>query len=306
MFDNVQKIVDRFSGLTAERVRRSLSVRTMRAIGRVPAVRTVASYGYHARGAVQSRLFPGIDVDTLESAVRRDGFCQGLKLPPEILSELLAFTESTPCYADRNPALGYLPRDRQLAEKVMGTKFTLGGYFNTYDACPAVRQIANDPLVRELALRYVGPRAQHLGTNIWWSYANDLPRSKRHEFAQLFHFDLDDYKFIKFFFYLTDVDLQSGPHVYVRGTHARKQLRHVYPMRRLEDEDVSRTYGAHNIVAIEGRAGEGFCEDTFGLHKGAPPLKRDRLVLQFEYAISQGYTDDRCDPALLKRLELKR
>jgi hypothetical protein len=306
MFEQVQKIVDRFSGITAERVRRSVSARTMRAIGRVPAVRSVASYGYRARSTVQSRLFPDVDVDAVERTLRRDGFCPGLKLPPDLLSELLAFTQRTPCYGDRNPEWGYLPKDRLAAEKATGTKFTLGGYFNTYDACPAIRQIANDPFVRELALRYVGPRARHLGTNIWWSYANELPRAKRNEFAQLFHFDLDDYKFIKFFFYLSDVDLDSGPHVYVRGTHAQKLLRHVYPMRRLEDDEVAQTYGAQNVVAIEGRAGEGFCEDTFGLHKGAPPLKRDRLLLQFEFAISQGYTDDRCDPACLKPLELSR
>ena len=304
MVQQVQQFVGRFRGITPQRVRNSLSVRMMRAIGRLRIVRTIASYGYSGRGGVSSKLFPGIDPALVTTQIQRDGICLGLKLPPMILEAILEFAHSTPCYGNRDPKLGYLPKDRLRAESTTGTPFTVGGYFNTHQTCAAIRELTADPVLREIALRYVGPRAKHLGTNMWWSYANDRPRADRNNFAQLFHYDLDDYKFIKFFFYLTDVDPTSGPHVYVRGTHTNKLLRHTYPMRRLEDEEVSRAYASDDVLVLEGKAGDGFVEDTFGLHKGLPPQRADRLILQFEFALARGYTDDRCDSSNLKSLPL--
>ena len=54
---------------------------------------------------------------------------------------------------------------------------------------------------------------------LWWSAPfNQLGKS---ESAQLFHFDMDRIKFLKFFFYLNDVDSENGPHCYIRGSHKR-------------------------------------------------------------------------------------
>ena len=46
-----------------------------------------------------------------------------------------------------------------------------------------------------------------------------LSKKADSEAAQMFHFDLDRIKWLKFFIYLTDVKINSGPHVYVSGTH---------------------------------------------------------------------------------------
>lgn len=116
----------------------------------------------------------------------------------------------------------------------------------------------------------------------------------------MFHFDMDDYKFLKFFFYLTDVDAEAGPHVYVRGTHRGKRLGHLFPMRRLANDEVKRSYGSERILSLEDKAGGAFIEDTFGLHKGQPPTHKDRLVLQLGFACRYyGFGNDIVDPTKL-------
>ncbi len=64
-------------------------------------------------------------------------------------------------------------------------------------------------------------------TRTWWSFPTktaseaDLSRA-----SFKFHFDLDDWRMLKFFFYLSDVDADAGPHVYVRGSHNRRRVKH--------------------------------------------------------------------------------
>ena len=55
-----------------------------------------------------------------------------------------------------------------------------------------------------------------------------------------FHYDVDDFKFLKLFFYLNDVDENCGPHVYVKN-NGKKNFKE-YINRRVDDNYVS-----HNI-----------------------------------------------------------
>jgi hypothetical protein len=105
----------------------------------------------------------------------------------------------------------------------------------------------------------------------------------------MFHYDLDDFKFIKFFFYLTDVDAGSGPHVAVRTSHLRRRVARFgdrLKVRRYSDDEVIGLYGRDQIVSITGPAGMGFAEDTICIHKGQTPVSRERLILQFQYALN--------------------
>jgi hypothetical protein len=40
------------------------------------------------------------------------------------------------------------------------------------------------------------------------------------------------------------------------------------------------------MLQIQGRSGDAFLEDTFGLHKGQPPLTQRRLLFQVEYSVN--------------------
>lgn len=118
---------------------------------------------------------------------------------------------------------------------------------------------------------------------MWWHTAfRDAPDARA---AQFFHFDMDRPRWLKFFFYLTDVGPENGPHCFIRGSHrtggiARDLLARGYA--RLPDEDVARHYGPAEHVRFTGKRGTIIAEDTRGLHKGQHVTRGDRLVFQLE------------------------
>jgi len=146
-------------------------------------------------------------------------------------------------------------------------------------AAPYLMELANDPRVVEVLHQYFGcrPLISYLG--VWWSYPTPLAPQQ----AENFHRDVDDWRFIKLFVYLTDVGPDSGPHVYVKASaDARAALR----IRRYGDDEVADMFGRQAITAQISRAGTAFLENTFGVHKGQQPSGGTRLIFQVVYSLS--------------------
>ena len=119
----------------------------------------------------------------------------------------------------------------------------------------------------------------------------------------MFHYDLDDYRFLKFFFYLTDVDDKSGPHICVRASHKYKKFSHILLRKRETDREIIDSYGEESLVTICGEAGFGFVEDPLCFHKGLTPTHKDRLLLQIEFATTDyGMQNDYRDISALQVL----
>lgn len=283
MATRMTSALTKLQGVTLDRVARSMRFRTMNMLARFEPVRTLTAFGAGTpRDDVRSPLFPEASARQLSTDLKQDGLAFGLSLPPDTLAEIRAWAKSTPCYGNICKDWGYAAHDRAAAEAKAGARFTVGHYFNTSD-CPAIQRLVDDPLLAEIARSYVGPRAKYISTHMWWSYANDVSDAERNAYAQQFHFDLDDYRFMKFFFYLSDVDLDAGPHTYMRGTHTAKKMKDLFPMRRFTDREVHDQWGKDREVKVIGAAGTGFIVDTFGIHKGTPPRTRDRLVVELEW-----------------------
>ncbi|RJG01868.1 hypothetical protein D3878_10000 [Noviherbaspirillum sedimenti] len=148
--------------------------------------------------------------------------------------------------------------------------------------CPHILQLANSPALLSLATQYIGCKPTLSAIGLRWSFPVDAPG----EGLQAFHRDSDDWRFVKVFVYLTDVEHGCGPHVYVKGSHrAPAPLR----LRTYGDEELGRAYGDEQIVSVTGPAGMGFAADTYGIHKGEVPTTRPRLLLQFQYSILPVY-----------------
>ena len=142
---------------------------------------------------------------------------------------------------------------------------------------PHALAIANDPAVLEAVQSALGCRPTISYMAAWWSIASD----EEGQHAELFHRDYDDWRFIKLFVYLTDVDAGAGPHIYVRGSHREDRL---MPIRRFSDAEVEAAFGGRGrFVQFEGPAGTSFLENTFGLHRGLPARKTPRLIFQVVY-----------------------
>ncbi|RZJ01609.1 MAG: hypothetical protein EON90_02210 [Brevundimonas sp.] len=144
---------------------------------------------------------------------------------------------------------------------------------------PHAVEIANHPAVLSAVSSALGARPIISSMTAWWS----IPHAGAAREAELFHRDIDDWRFIKLFVYLTDVDEESGPHAYIPGSHRSDQLREI---RRYSDEEVEAAY-PDKCMRICGPAGDAFLENTQGLHRGIPPRSRLRLLFQVIYSLSK-------------------
>lgn len=266
----------------------------MRKLARIEVIRNGVSSLYkflrpsYEMSQETNSILHNINVDTLVSGIRTDSYAPGINLPQAVIQEILEYAKSAPCYADRNSAASFYYREKTQAETSLGRKIRLGSYFHA-QGCAAVRKLENDPAILAIAAKYLGAPPLHIASELWWSFPVEGTPVEQLKAAQVFHYDLDDYRFIKFFFYLTDVDLSSGPHILIRGSHKNKKLSHqILGVRCASkpDEEIVNCYGAENLVTICGSAGLGFAEDATCFHKGTLPTQKERLLLQIEFAIN--------------------
>lgn len=144
---------------------------------------------------------------------------------------------------------------------------------------PEALKIANDEKVLALVQGYLGCKPVISNLLIWWSY----PEREQAEYAQLYHRDYDDIRFVKLFVYLTDVDENAGPHTYIKKSANSRKLRRP---KRHSDQKIEQNFPAQDKMIFCGKRGTTFLEDTFGIHKGQTPYNKKRLILQVEYAMN--------------------
>jgi hypothetical protein len=80
--------------------------------------------------------------------------------------------------------------------------------------------------------------------------------------------------------YLSNVDSESGPHIFVRGSATKNVFRKI---ERYNESDVISEFN-NNILNIEGKKFTTFMANTFCLHRGLPPKTNDRLLLCILYS----------------------
>ncbi|WP_425045268.1 hypothetical protein [Primorskyibacter sp. S87] len=144
---------------------------------------------------------------------------------------------------------------------------------------PGLLELANDPRILDVVSQFLGCKPTIGYMAAWWSYATEVGPQQ----AENFHRDVDDWRFVKLFVYLTDVTSESGPHKYVLRSAPQNKLTEI---RRFEDEEVASIFGAENIRTMTSKAGEGFLEDTYGIHKGQPVQSGHRLLFQVVYTLN--------------------
>lgn len=294
----------------------------MRGVARFAAVRdgvvalksavTSGATRQHEQGLLSrmdGTLFPDIDREAFLAEMKRRGCAFGLKLPQRIVESVTRYAETHPVYAFRNEHEGFLPQDRHAAETVLGKEILLAQYYNCERDCEAIDEIAADPLLNWVAQRYLGSVPLFLGCNLWWTYPVHPNRAEQLKHAHFFHRDIDDFRFMKYFFYLTDVEPGDGGHWFVSGSHRKSphiQLRDRFVTRRFEDSEIGAFYDRSDIIEVVGPKGNGFSEDTLCVHKAASPTRNPRLMLQLQFALFDlGVGNDGRDPSQLKMLPIR-
>jgi hypothetical protein len=253
------------------------------------ALRTLRALRYTTARTANNTIFGSVNIAETVKSLERDGLFGGLQLPPHVVDDLHNFAQETPCYGNISRKISILPSDHKMAEARFATPILIGHYLEKVEDCPRIRQIRQDPLLIEIASRYLKRKPNILATRMWWSFPADGSDERLLRLAsQSLHSDINDWSSVKFFFYLTDVGLKSGPHVYVHRSHRRKRLRDQFTLFVGKGiSDVIDFYGAANFHTICGPAGFGFAEDPFGFHMGTVVQEARRLVLEIEYGLSK-------------------
>ena len=183
-------------------------------------------------------------------------------------------------YEASDPYRKHLPAFKDPADAPEGTHVA---FYRTEDVVrvPGALAIANDARVLAVVAETLGAVPTISAFSCWWS----LPTAEgTAQHAENFHRDVDDTRFVKLFCYLTDVDLESGPHVFVEGTHRENRLTDI---RRYTDEEVASAFGRERFFTFTGPAGTSFLENTYGFHRGYPPKSRRRLNFQVLYTLNE-------------------
>ena len=209
-------------------------------------------------------------------------------LPGDVIERLRVFADSTPALVRR--------MDGQSTELHIGKEIFTGSNPSAvrYDYEPSdllnqddIQALLADGSLLSLVQDYLGcePIADVL--SMWWhTNFHNMPDA---EAAQHFHFDMDRFKWVKVFVYLTDVGLDNGPHMFVEGSHAsggipKDILERGYA--RIMDDEIEALYSLDKIHSFTAPKGTIIIEDTRGLHKGAHVLSDSRLILQIQFSNS--------------------
>ena len=250
--------------------------------------------------------FAALDREAFVQRLERDGVAFGLTLPPATVEAIRAFAAARPCHADRRADAGFMATELAQAQAALGKPILVAQCFNTATDCPAIAALVDDPVLQWIAARYLRSLPRFVGANLWWTFPVQALEADRDRHAHLFHRDVDDFRFFKFFFYLTDVEPGDGAHVCVVASHReppRTRPGDRWNIRRYGDDEIARSFPAERIVEICGEAGTGFAENTLCVHKGLTPTRAPRLLLQLQFALyDYGVMHDRRDPAALRRL----
>lgn len=151
--------------------------------------------------------------------------------------------------------------------------------FQTLSYCPKIflknkliLEKINHPYLLSLVQEYLGCFPTLYSLNCWWSKFSPNIYSTQNN-----HRDEDDFKFLAFFIYLSDVDEANGPHVFYPKTQ--------------EGQEIS----SSSELVITGKSGTAILADTFAFHRGQQLKERDRCVIWWRYGtyVNEIYMNDR-------------
>lgn len=219
-----------------------------------------------------------LDVNKFVDEINQKGFSSTFHIPSKSLTNLVDYCNSSEFEGQNSKAkvrINYKKPVKPVNQEDLW-------YLNTeiYKECQEANDLAHHEDLVNIAAQYLGKEPKLFNVHAWWSFP---PNTDDYVHNYGYHYDIDSVKFVKFFIYLTDVDLDSGPHVIVANTHKKKTWFQKRNRRLSEDQAVS-SFPKEDINIMTGKAGEGFFEDTFAYHKGTTP-KKPRLIFQVEYSI---------------------
>lgn len=145
---------------------------------------------------------------------------------------------------------------------------------------PQLSALALSDTLVEAAARYLGTVPVWMGMELLYTPPNGTIVS-----SQLFHCDQADFRQVKFFINVNDVDETSGPLTFVPAKESRLAFEKLgRPEGRVEDDILFACLGSRDAVSLTGPAGCGVAVDTSQcFHYGSRENRKERIVLMIQY-----------------------
>jgi len=191
-----------------------------------------------ASGQPSAMLAP-VEVPAAVRSLEEDGYFPGMRVRPELVEESAAF------WRDRAP----------------------GVYIDVHLQSTALARMASDPEVLRVVRAYFGCEPTLVECKLFVSDVS-LPDV----LATGFHFDHAGVRSLNVMVYLTPVDLETGPHVLVAGTHRNKKLRD-YFREMTPIEEIERRY-PRDVRVVTGPAGSVLLENAEVFHRRLQAQRR--------------------------------
>jgi hypothetical protein len=223
-----------------------------------------------------------IHEDKIFNELKKDGISLNINLHKTTVMNILKAIEDSKFQVNRDLNSFIRLKDKKKNDNVYICRLR-----DPHQNIEEVKKIAYNKNLFNLVQRYLRVTPIVHSTQIWWTYPYYISGMQANppgnEFG--FHYDVDDFKFLKLFFYLSKVNNKCGPHYYIKN-NGRKSIKEFLD-RRLSDDEAKKLYN-DRILTITGDIGSGFIEDASFYHKGSnPELESGRGILQIIYSVSR-------------------
>jgi ectoine hydroxylase-related dioxygenase (phytanoyl-CoA dioxygenase family) len=250
-------------------------------------------YGINEKAGVLSALSDS-KLSEIQWKLESDGYFVFDERLPEAFCDKIAERIADADYVVRGDDIVYDPSKLQKYDRnsPIATNYTLTRDDTT--DIPEVQELLADPTLIKVAQNYLKSKSIFTGFSLGYSArVKDKPDDNA---AQTFHWDMERIKWLRFFIYLTDVDEDTGPHCFIKGSHRAGVLpKEVYSKGyvRHDDDEVLKIFGSDSYLEFIAKKGTIIAEDSRGLHKGKALNKGERLLLAFELSNSTFGADKR-------------
>jgi hypothetical protein len=214
--------------------------------------------------------------------LKRDGIAmtQGLVSSDEV-DDICEYLKAQKFYDPRHPEMGGVIDPSEIPPTCYHAYYP--------DDCvvsaPHLMRIANDPLVLDALERVFGSKPTITSALIWWLFASyDFSDKEREQFlwnTSNMHRDIDDWLQIKLFIYLSDVDEETAPHVFLEGSHSGGPG----VGKGVLSLDFVHEHCPEKVRPVHGKAGSAWLENPFGFHVATRPKTGNRLMAAISYSL---------------------
>jgi hypothetical protein len=227
----------------------------------------------------RSEISPAsVDAVKISHDVKMNGICflPQLQIPEDQLNIVRSFLKNKPVYDLYSGAEFNIDGDVPLQCSKLA--------YRTTDLvnCQPLLQLANSPLIIEAVTDILGARPTICLFQSWWTLG-EHHESVGKSYDDVYHRDVDDFRFVKIFAYLTDTHEKNGAHSYIVGSHRSSLFTRRGP---ISDQQVHDSFDSKNIVTITGKAGAVFLENTWGIHRPLFASEGRRLIFSALYCLT--------------------